>query len=147
MGEQLSGSGSPEGCSLEELACSDFVSIQKLADVLANCFGHSGLDKIIAAALVRIACGSASSAESSVTYSSELTQVDAVAENPTDTEYTIPAGTIEYSILVESGTAEVNGALRQPTYSLSQPPVPGGVYPEIAITNIAGRVHVTYVTA
>lgn len=74
-------------------------------------------------------------------------QTDLVVNGDT----TIPQGTISYSIYIESGTADINGATRPTGYSLNQFPMSFGdldrLYPEINITNVTGTVHIVYVEA
>ena len=65
-------------------------------------------------------------------------------------DFTLPAGALSYSILVETGSANINGAIRPAGYSVNQPPLPYGkdirLYPEISITAVTGTVHISYVT-
>lgn len=75
-----------------------------------------------------------------------LTVID---ERVTAATYSIPAGTLTYSIAIESGIATVNGALRPTSYVISQGPQSYSnirlVYPQIDITGITGIVHINYV--
>jgi len=59
--------------------------------------------------------------------------------------YTIPAGTAHWSILVMTGTCTVNGATVQEGYSISAPPMGPARYGEIVVASVTGTLLIVWV--
>lgn len=77
----------------------------------------------------------------------EVNSVDSVIT----TSFDIPAGFLHGSILILSGTADINGAARPTGYVLNLPPMVNGdggnnTYPVYQITNVTGTIHINYHT-
>lgn len=79
-----------------------------------------------------------------------ITDKDVVStDNVEVADFTIPAGFLQGSILIRTGTATINGAARPTGYVLNLPPMVNGdggnnTYPAYAVTLVTGIVEVNF---